>query len=227
MNVIACVPARGGSKGIVRKNLREVAGKPLVAWSIEAAKQARLVIRVIVSTDDAEIASVARSYGAEIHERSIWASTDEAPIEASLVAVGQQYGPYDWMVTLQPTSPLRPAGLVDACIQRAVELERGVFTAQAMPACWFWQEKTGSEFLDQCAWDRLAKPQQRQAVARKGMLWKHDGSVSVCASHVLNVLRDRMGGQPVPYLTERTVDIDTEADLELADLLLSRSLVTA
>jgi hypothetical protein len=66
MEVLAIIPARGGSKGIPRKNIRLFAGYPLIAWSIAAARQARLVTRTIVSTDDAEIAAVAREYGAEV-----------------------------------------------------------------------------------------------------------------------------------------------------------------
>src|SRR5215204_5993395 len=63
--ILALIPARGGSKGIPRKNIRSFAGYPLIAWSIAAAKQASSVTRIIVSTDDEEIASVAREYGAE------------------------------------------------------------------------------------------------------------------------------------------------------------------
>src|SRR5512135_1117225 len=65
-DILALIPARGGSKGIPRKNIRNFAGYPLIAWSIAAAKQSKLVTRVIVSTDDEEIASVARELGAEV-----------------------------------------------------------------------------------------------------------------------------------------------------------------
>ena len=67
--ILALIPARGGSKGILRKNIRLFAGYPLIAWSIAAAKQSELVTRIIVSTDDEEIAAVAREWGAEARPR--------------------------------------------------------------------------------------------------------------------------------------------------------------
>lgn len=227
MNVLAVIPARGGSKRLPRKNLRLVAGKPLLVWSIEAAQAAKRVTRVIVSTDDAEIASVARSNGAEVHDRPEWAATDDAPIEAALWAVHQaQAEPYDWMVTLQPTCPAREPGVIDQMIERAIYLDcDAVFTAQAMPRCWFWLETSDAEWLEQCRWSPLGVPMQRQQARRQDLLWMHDGSV--CVSRPCVVQRNRMGGRAVPFEVERTVDVDTEADLAVADLLLRARLEVA
>jgi len=76
---VAIVPARGGSKGLLRKNLRDLAGKPLIAWTIAAAQAARGVDRLVLSTDDAEIAAVARALGAEIVERPAELAQDDTP----------------------------------------------------------------------------------------------------------------------------------------------------
>lgn len=220
MNVLAVIPARGGSRGVPRKNLRMVAGKPLVVWSIEAAQAAKLVNRVIVSTDDAEIADVARRYGAEVHDRPAWAATDDAPIEAALWSVAQGEGhAFDWMVTLQPTCPVREPGVIDEAIKRAVYLGvDAVFTAQTVPKCWLWSEVSCQAWLEMCKWKREGAPLQRQQAKREDLFWMHDGSV--CVSAPWTVHRDRMGGEAVPFEVERTVDVDTEADLAVADVLL-------
>ena len=79
MKIIAIIPARGGSKGIPRKNIRLLAGKPLIAYSIEAAMKSRYIKKVVVSTEDAEIAEISRRYGVEIIKRPEELAKDESP----------------------------------------------------------------------------------------------------------------------------------------------------
>jgi YrbI family 3-deoxy-D-manno-octulosonate 8-phosphate phosphatase len=121
--ILAIIPARGGSKGIPRKNIRNFAGHPLIAWSIAAAKQSASVTRVIVSTDDEEIAAVARQFGAETPflrptEHAQDNTTDLPVFEHALkwLAEHEGYKPYV-VVQLRPTSPIRPRGLVDKAIE--------------------------------------------------------------------------------------------------------------
>ncbi len=85
MNCLAIIPARGGSKGIPRKNVLPLAGKPLIAYNIQAARQARLITRVVVSTDDDEIAEVSRRFGAEVVRRPAEISGDTASSELALL----------------------------------------------------------------------------------------------------------------------------------------------
>lgn len=218
---MAVIPARGGSKRLPRKNIRQLGLKPLLAYSILSAKAAHLVDRVVVSTDDDEIAQVAELWGAEVHRRRWQDAGDQAPIETALWRVAEQVGEFDWMVTLQPTVPLRPDGLIDECIKRAAELEcDSVFSAQALPRCWFFEVAQGGEWADTTRWRRMAPPQQRQWVTHEGLLYKHDGSVCVSSPALIRT-RDRMGGWAVPYLTPETVDIDTEADLAVAEAMLA------
>ena len=120
---LALIPARGGSKGIPRKNVRNFAGYPLIAWSIAAAKQSELVTRVIVSTDDEEIASVAREFGAETPfvrpAKFAEDNTTDLPVfEHALqwLAEDENYRP-EIVAQLRPTSPIRPRGLVDDAIR--------------------------------------------------------------------------------------------------------------
>ena len=120
--VVALIPARGGSKGIPRKNIKDFAGAPLIAWSIAAAKAAEGVTRVIVSTDDPEIAEVAKAWGAEVpFMRPADLALDETPdlpvfLHAlDYLADSSGHLP-EFMVQLRPTSPIRPKGLVDEAL---------------------------------------------------------------------------------------------------------------
>ena len=124
--VLALIPARGGSKSIPRKNIRLFAGYPLIAYSIAAGKAAENVTRVMVSTDDAEIASIAKDYGAEIpFLRPDELSQDDTPdlpvFQHALTWLGEQedYHP-DILIQLRPTSPFRRKEHIDRAIQRLV-----------------------------------------------------------------------------------------------------------
>jgi YrbI family 3-deoxy-D-manno-octulosonate 8-phosphate phosphatase len=125
--ILALIPARGGSKGIPRKNIRDFAGYPLIAWSIAAAKQAACVTRLIVSTDAEEIAAVAREYGAETpflrpSELAQDQTTDLPVFEHALkwLEENESYRP-DIVVQLRPTSPIRPRDCVDRSVKTLVE----------------------------------------------------------------------------------------------------------
>ncbi len=121
--VLAIIPARGGSKGIPRKNIRDFYGAPLIAWSIAAAQQAQSVTRILVSTDDEEIAAVARLWGAETPflRPAEFAQDKTTDLPVFLHALewlekNEGYRP-DVVVQLRPTSPIRPQGLVDEAVQ--------------------------------------------------------------------------------------------------------------
>ena len=114
---LAVIPARGGSKGLPGKNIRLLAGRPLIAWSIDAALATTRVDRVAVSTDDEKIALVAKEWGAEV----LWRPTELATDEATTISVIQYIAQYqvpeaESIVVLQPTSPLRNKGLIDECL---------------------------------------------------------------------------------------------------------------
>jgi len=116
MNVLGITPARGGSKGVPRKNIKEIAGKPLIAWTIEAAKESKMIDRYVVSTEDEEIAEISREYGADVIDRPPELATDEATTLSVLKHAIEQI-PCDIVVLLQATSPIRRPGLIDECIR--------------------------------------------------------------------------------------------------------------
>ena len=120
--IIAIIPARGGSKGLARKNIRLFAGKPLVAWTIEQTKKSKYIDRIIVSTDDKEIAESSRKYGAEVpFLRPEELATDDAKtidvILHTLNWLETRGDYYDFLVLLEPTSPLRDVEDMDKCIE--------------------------------------------------------------------------------------------------------------
>lgn len=118
--ILGITPARGGSKSIPKKNIKEICGKPLIAWTIEAAKKSKLLDRYVVSTEDEEIAEIARRYGAEVIPRPPELATDEATTLSVLQDVLKRIDA-DIVVILQCTSPVRDEGLINYCIERFLE----------------------------------------------------------------------------------------------------------
>lgn len=113
--ILGITPARGGSKGLPGKNIKIIAGRPLIAWTIDSALKSKLISRYVVSTEDAEIASTAEKYGAEVLDRPKELATDEAST-LSVLRHAVSNIPCDIVVLLQATSPVRGACLIDSCI---------------------------------------------------------------------------------------------------------------
>lgn len=118
--ILGITPARGGSKGIPRKNIKSIAGKPLIVWTIEAAMKSKLLDKYIVSTEDEEIAEIARMNGAEVLHRSEELANDEATT-LSVLQHTVEHISCDTLVLLQATSPIRHEGLIDECIKEFID----------------------------------------------------------------------------------------------------------
>lgn len=118
--ILGITLARGGSKGIPKKNIKLIAGKPLIAWTIESAKKSKMLDKYIVSTESEEITKIAKQYGAEVLARPPELATDEA-LTLSVLQHAIEHIPCDTVVLLQPTSPVRSPGLVDGCIREFID----------------------------------------------------------------------------------------------------------
>src|SRR5579863_3676730 len=118
--VVAVIPARGGSKSIPGKNIKPLCGKPLLAWSIDIARQVVEIDRIIVSTDDPQIAAVGRRYDAEVFDRPAHLATDDALVIDALKDLLQRLEAEgdlpEWVILLEPTCPLRSAEDVRKCL---------------------------------------------------------------------------------------------------------------
>ena len=127
MNTIGVITARGGSKGIPKKNIKPLLGKPLIYYTIAEAKKSKSLTRLFVSTDDEKIAKISREYGVEVIMRPAKFATDESRTELALVHVIESLREKegyeaDAVVTLEPTSPLRTAKLIDRCVYWTPEI---------------------------------------------------------------------------------------------------------
>jgi CMP-N,N'-diacetyllegionaminic acid synthase len=126
--VLAIIPARGGSKGVSRKNIREIAGKPLIAWTIEEAKKSKYIDRLILSSEDKEIINIAKSFGCEVpFIRPDHLALDSTPGMDPVLHAIRKLPKFDFVVVLQPTSPLRIAEDIDGCIEQLLK--------SASPSC--------------------------------------------------------------------------------------------
>jgi len=124
--ILAIIPARGGSKGLPKKNIKPLLGKPLIAWTIEEAKKSKYIERIIVSTDDKEIAKISSEYGADVPflrpEKYAQDSSKTADVIIhALNFLEGQNEIYSLIVLLEPTSPLRDAADIDKCIRKLLD----------------------------------------------------------------------------------------------------------
>lgn len=125
MKILSIIPARGGSKGLERKNIINLLGKPLITWTIEASLNSKYITKTIVSSDDKEILSISEKYGADTILRPLNLAQDTTPtepvIEHVLFELDKRMEKYDLLVLLQPTSPLRNEKDIDDAIELLVE----------------------------------------------------------------------------------------------------------
>lgn len=199
------IPARGGSKGIPRKNIKMIAGKPLICWTIEAARNAALLDNFFVSTDDAEIAEISRRWGAKVVDRPAALATDEASTLSVLKHVVSSIDT-DAIVLLQPTSPVRDPGLVDSCIKKF--LETGADNLATGFVCKFKEYGSYS--------------QRRQDL--EGFFYD-DGNVYVVKPELIR--RGAMFGDKVERVIidrEQNIEIDDELDFFLVEQVLLKRL---
>jgi N-acylneuraminate cytidylyltransferase len=217
--VLAIIPARGGSKGVPRKNIREVAGKPLIAWTIEEAKKSKYIDRLILSSDDAEIIEVAKAWGCEApFVRPAGLAQDETPgIDPVLHALDMLPG-YEVVVLLQTTSPLRCAADIDGCIEQCIASKANacvtVTQAEQSP---YWMYMLGNDGAMQPLIKTDESYARRQDLPKAYIL---NGAVYVAKSEWLRrhktFVSDETRGFVMPQ--ERSLDIDTELDLQILNI---------
>lgn len=228
MHVVAIIPARAGSKGLPGKHLLPLAGRPLIAWTFEAARASRALSRVIVSTNDPAVAEAARAAGIDVpFDRPATLAADDTPMIDVLVHAVEELeraGPrVDIVVLLQPTSPLRTAAHIDAAVHLLQQSDAdAVVTVVPVPHRF---NPVSVMRLDE---ERLRPYAGDASVTRrqdKPVVYARNGPA------VLAVRRDVICGQRTLYgqhtralvmAEQDSIDIDTAWDLELAALLLAR-----
>ena len=222
--ILALIPARGGSKGIPRKNIRNFAGYPLIAWSIAAAKQASCVTRVIVSTDDAEIAAVAREYGAETpflrpSELAQDNTTDLPVFEHALAWLEENEGYQPAIVIqLRPTSPIRPGDCVDSAVKILLEHKeadcvRGVVPAGQNPHKMWRFAGENQPMKPLLEVDGIAEPYNAPRQILPPVYWQ-TGHIDAIRVSTIEQKKSLTGDVIYPLVIDPryTVDIDTLSD---------------
>jgi len=223
-DILALIPARGGSKGIPHKNIKSFAGFPLIAWSIAAGLQAKNVSRVIVSTDDEEIAAVARTYGADVpFMRPSEFAQDRTPdlpvFEHALkwLEDNEGYKP-EIVVQLRPTSPIRPTEMVDNAIKTLMDNPdsdsvRGVVPAGQNPYK-MWKFNGYDKPLDPLLEvDGIAEPYNAPRQILPQAYWQ-TGHIDVIRTETIAGKNSLTGDVVYPLVIDPryTVDIDTPSD---------------
>lgn len=202
-SILGVIPARGGSKSVPRKNLCVVGGKPLLVWSIDGARQSKRLDHWVVSTEDDEIAEVARQHRAEVLVRPAALAGDNVSTLAVIQHALERI-PADIVVVLHPTSPIRREGLIDACIEK--------FQEEAA-------DSLGTVHKDYSYEYGREMPRRQEIVPRL----VDNGNVYVLRSEIVQAGR-WLGDRLAILETSRQegIEIDDEFDLWLADQVLSR-----
>ncbi|HEX6702574.1 MAG TPA: acylneuraminate cytidylyltransferase family protein [Gaiellaceae bacterium] len=219
MDVLALIPARGGSRAIPRKNLAPVGGQPLLAWTVRAALESRTVTRTIVSTDDEEIADTARALSADVLARPSELAADETPMADVIAHALESLERPDVLVLLQPTSPLRRAEHVDAAVELLLKTGAdSIVSVVEVPH----RFRPGS--LMALDGDRLVRLADDHAATRqeKPVVYARNGPAVLVLRGDWNGA-DLYGGDCRAYVMDArdSVDVDEPFDLELAELLLA------
>ncbi len=218
---LCIIPARGGSKGIPRKNIRIVAGKPLLAHTVEIAVQTPAVTRVVVSTDSPEISAIAKKYGAEVILRPHEISGDAAPSESALLHVldylrdTEGYEP-EQVIFLQATSPIRKRDDVQRAFNAFVEEEADSLLSVGPLEGFVWRNEGGT--LRSLNYDY--RHRMRRQDAPEDLI--ENGSIYVFKPWVLRTYHNRLGGKIIPFRMGaiESLQVDEENDLVVIDYFL-------
>ena len=221
--VLGLIPARGGSKGVPRKNIRMAAGKPLIAWTIEEASKSKYIDRLVLSSEDLEIMEVASRYGCDVpFQRPVELAADDAPgIDPVLHALNLLNG-YYYLVLLQPTSPLRSGADIDGCIEHCEAKH-----AKACVSVVKCQQHPYHMFsVDRDSVLKRLVPEASNFCRRQDYpeFFLLNGAVYVAQTEWLLSSRTFLSSETVAFEMpeERSLDIDTEDDLRLFESLRTR-----
>ncbi|UOF91402.1 acylneuraminate cytidylyltransferase family protein [Fodinisporobacter ferrooxydans] len=228
-DLVAIIPARGGSKGIPKKNLTDLNGRPLISYSIEAALHCPFIHRCIVSTEDEQIKNISLQWGAEVIDRPDSLSTDVSltqDVVEHVLDVLQQEGELpDYFVLLQPTSPLRNASHIESCIEQFFAHDAAcaisVTEAEHHPYKMFFldDEQSLQPFRDEAT---LSQP--RQLLPK---VYRQNGAIYLMNTSLFLEKKSFFAQPAYPFVmsNEESIDIDTKRDLDIAAFYLRNELI--
>lgn len=220
--IIAIVPARGGSKGIPRKNIRILAGKPLISYTIESALKSKYIDKVVVSTDDDEIAEVSRFYGSEIVKRPKDLAEDTVPLDPVIFHAlknieNRDKKEYEYIITIQPTSPLLKSETIDTAIERMLSSDYDSLISVKTEPHLFWTKR-----------DYNFEPLYKERKNRQFLdpIYRETGSVLISKRNIISD-SNRIGEKTFLFEipSEEAIDIDTYQDWMIAENILKKKLI--
>lgn len=224
--ILAIIPARGGSKEVPKKNIKELAGKPLIVYTIEAAKKSEYINRIVVSTDDPRIADISLKYGAETpYLRSSGLAADTTPtlpVLRDIVRFLEKKDNYqpDIIVLLQPTSPLRTAKTIDEGIEKFLKNKRKtLISVSQVKENPFWMKVIKNGYLYPFIKNKH-KYLRRQDLPE---IYITNGALYICEAKKLSKEDPFNNDEVIPFITDRrqSLDIDDPEDFILAEYYLS------
>lgn len=225
MRILCVIPVRGGSKGIPRKNLKPIAGKPLVAWTIEQALDAKTALApeieldVVVSTDDKELADIARKHGAKVPfmrpaELAEDTTATEPVIEHAIEFMSHEDRRPDAVMLLQATSPVRLPGTLERAVRQfaASDSDSMVGVIPIGPFIWAATEPPTAQY------EVMARP-RRQELTRETFRYRENGSMYITKTEIYEKFHNRLAGKIELFMLEdiEGVDIDAPIDFSVAE----------
>ena len=220
---LAIIPARGGSKRLPRKNILDLCGKPLISWSIEAALKSKYISKVVVSSDDEEILNISSNFGADIIKRPYELANDTATTFDAIKHTINNLEKYDYIVLLQPTSPLRNEKHIDEAIELLEEKQADAIVS----VCEMDHSPLWSNTLPE---DGNMRGFLREEILNKRSqdlekYYRLNGAVYICKTDKLLenksfFLKDNI----FAYIMDKknSIDIDEEIDFEIAKVLINK-----
>ena len=216
---VVIIPARGGSKGVPKKNIKNFLGKPLLQHSIDYAKQSQLVSQIILTTDSDEIMNIGKNNNITIVDRPKELSNDNASTESAIEHVISlfKFSSNTIFILLQPTSPLRPKNSLDKMIGmfNKKKYDSMLTLSPIHPLTWKIKNQN-----PECMYDYLNRP-RRQDFDKNDLIYDENGSVYIFTNQIFSKVNNRLGGKIGYYIFDEEYgkQIDTPLDFELLETI--------
>jgi N-acylneuraminate cytidylyltransferase len=223
MNIIALIPARGGSKGVPQKNIKNISGNPLISFSIISGLESVHINEMYVSSENRKIQEISKKFGAKIIKRpSNLAKDDSKTIDVVLHTINsleKKKIDIDILVLLQPTSPLRTSIDIDNAIDTFINNDcESVISVSELEHSPYWSLKLKNNFLTPNFGEKYFK-MRRQELPK---LYSPNGAIFISTPEYLRTNKTFYSKKALPYImpSERSIDIDTELDFKMAEMIL-------
>ena len=225
--ILALITARGGSKGIPQKNIIDLGGKPLLAWTIEAAQKSKYIDRLILSSDDTRIINIAKAYGCEVPfvRPAELALDTTSSMDVIFHALDSLHSSYDYLLLLQPTSPFRTAAHIDQAIQHLFDRQAvsvvSISKSKKSPELIFYQSENGT-LQPIIKTDATATRRQDAKVT-----FQYNGAIYFTNIDYLKKVKSYKTSETVGLELSNFIDIDIDEpeDLAYARYLVEKKLV--